>query len=377
MKGAKATISVFYTIWGHKSIGNAIEDALGNKYNICSNFVELNSVSVKPYNMLYVLFPHLSGIPFKISERENISKITEKYLSKVYAKKIERLIKKQKPKIVISAYFAFNFTLIKLAKRYGFILINVLADPRSFHRLTAQPEAYNFVFDKKAYNRCLLFGLADSQIVQSGWFVRKQFQPPYDTERVRKSLGLSLEKFTISVIGGSQGTISILKILPAFTDMKQDVQVIFVCGKNKSLYKSLKLFQKVHNLSQESNVTFIIKGFTTNTHKYMQASDIVIGKAGPNLLFETVASQTPFFAVSHISGQEDGNLEIIRSYKIGFVEEKTRKAINLTKRIVKHPEVLKRFQNPLQNLAEYNNKSYKILDDFIEKKLTSIKTNYS
>ena len=369
MQKGQQTISVFYTIWGHRSIGYAVRDALGNKYKIFSNFIKPNSISVKPYNALYIFFPNLSGIPYKISELENISKVAEKYISKFYANKIEKLIKKQRPKIVISAYFAFNFTLTKLAKKYDFLLINIVSDPRSFHRIITFTDAYNFVFDKKSLRRCLGFGVCKSNVIQSGWFVRKEFQLPYYKGVVRKSLGLSSEKFTITIVGGSEGTINILKILPAFSEVSKDVQVIFICGKNKSLYKSLRLFQKIHNLSSENSVSFIIKGFTENTHKYLQASDLVVGKAGPNLLFETVATQTPFFAISHIAGQEDGNLEIIKSYKIGLVEERPLKVIKLTKKIIANPNILKRFQKPLKKLAEYNNKSYRILNDFIENKL--------
>ena len=141
--------------------------------------------------------------------------------------------------------------------------------------------------------------------------------------------------------------------------------MVFICGKNKSLYKSLRLFQEIHKLSNGSNTTFIIRGYTENTHEYLQASDLVIGKAGPNLLFESVATHTPFLAISHIWGQEDGNLEIIKKYKLGFVEENPVKAINLTRKIIRNPKMLNWFQKPLEKLAEYNNNSYQILRDFV------------
>ena len=51
----------------------------------------------------------------------------------------------------------------------------------------------------------------------------------------------------------------------------------------------------------------------------MRAADIVIGKAGPNTIFESVATRTPFFATSYLPGHETGNLEIITDYQIGLV----------------------------------------------------------
>ena len=370
MKRKKPVISIFTTTWGHKSIGKAVENALKG-YRVYFNLIEPDAISVKPYNALYVVSPSLFKLPFKMSQLNYVSKIIEKYLSKPYTKKIEELIKRQRPKIVISAYFAFNFNLVKLSNKYDFLLLNIIADPRTFHPLAVFSSAENFVFDENAEKKCLNYGISQNRIIKSGWFVRKEFQGSYNKLRVRRSLSLSPNEFTIAVIGGGEGTISILKILPAFADIKHKVQVVFICGRNKSLYRSLKLFQAMHDLKNGNDVKFVIKGYTENTHKYLQASDLVIGKAGPNLLFETVATQTPFFAISHIAGQEDGNLDIIKKYKLGFVEENPVKAIKLTRKIIKNPKILKRFQKPLQRLSEYNNKSYKILMEYIKEKLNT------
>ncbi|OGM11642.1 hypothetical protein A2W13_03430 [Candidatus Woesebacteria bacterium RBG_16_36_11] len=369
MKDEGTIISIFSTTWGHESIGKAVEDALRPKYHTYFNFIKPESFGTKSYNSLYLLFPSFTKIPYKISETEKISKIAAKYLYKSYAKKIEAMIKKQKPSFVISTYFAFSLVLEKLSKKYHFVFINIVADPRSIHKLTLFANAYNFLFDKKSLKRGIKLGLDRSQCIQSGWFVRKEFKKPKNKEKVRSSLGLQPELFTVSVIGGSVGTFNVLKILPAFITLDKKIQVVIICGNNKRLYKSLLSFLEILDLKKNGNARFIIKGFTLNTHEFLQASDIVIGKAGPNLLFESVAVETPFFAVSHLAGQEDGNLEIIKEYKLGFVEENPVKAIKLTQKIINNPKILKRFSKPLEKLSIYNRNSYTILQKFIEIKL--------
>jgi UDP-N-acetylglucosamine:LPS N-acetylglucosamine transferase len=89
----------------------------------------------------------------------------------------------------------------------------------------------------------------------------------------------------------------------------------------------------------------------------MQAADLVIGKAGPNMLFETVATETPFFAITHIAGQEDGNLDIIRDYNLGYVEENILKAQRILKQIINHPEQLDKFKTDILKLKKYNQQS--------------------
>jgi processive 1,2-diacylglycerol beta-glucosyltransferase len=369
MKDGETVISIFSTIWGHNSIGKAVEDALGSRYHTYFNSIKPEALGSKSYTSLYLFFPSFNKIPFKISESEGISKIAVKYLYKSYAKKIEELIKQQKPLVVISVYFAFSFVLEKLSKKYHFIFINIVADPRTFHKLTLSRHAYNFMFDKKSLKRCSKLGFDRKQCIQSGWFVRKEFQKSINKEKTRSSLGLQPKLFTISVIGGSVGTFNILKILPAFFALDKKVQVIIICGNNKKLYKSLHYLVEILDLKSNSNTRFFIKGFTANTHEYLQSSDVVIGKAGPNLLFESVATETPFFAVSHIAGQEDGNLEIIKEYKLGFVEENPVKAMRLTQKIIRNPKILDQFSRPLERLSTYNRNSYIILQQFIEKKL--------
>ena len=365
MKKDKSIISVFSTSWGHKSIGIAIADRLKQNFQTNLNFIKPPKVETKYYNFLYKMFPYLTIIPFKAVENNQINKIITKYLYKIYAKEIEELIKKQKPKVVISAYYALNPALEKIAIKYNFTLINVVTDPRTFQKMYFSHNAYNLVFDRKTAKYCEKLKINSKQCIQSGWFVRKEFQQNINKEKARSSLGIDLKKFTICVIGGSEGTLDILKILPAFIGKEKNVQAIFICGHNKKLFNFLQSFSRIFNTNNIPNTKFIIKGFTKNTHKYLQASDLIMGKAGPNLIFESVASQRPFFAISHMSGQEDGNLDIIKEYKLGFVEEDPVKAIKLTKHIIDNPKILDRFTKPLRDLSEYNSNSYTALYQLI------------
>lgn len=368
MKNNKVKVSIFSTIWGHHSIGKAVEDALSSKYHTYFNSIKPEVLLSKSYTALYLLFPSLNKIPYKISESNRVSKLGLKYLSKSYSKKIEALIKKQKPKIVVSAYFPFSYVLEKLEKKYHFKLINIVSDPRTFHKALISKNSYNLVFDKKSVKRCSQFNIPKHLCIQSGWFVREEFIRPISKEGTRILLDLSPNIFTVCVNGGSEGMINIIKILPAFLSLNKKVQVIFLCGKNRGLYSSLLSITKIFR-PLLTNTKFIVKGYSENTYQYLHASDLIIGKAGPNLLFESVATHTPFLAISHIWGQEDGNLDIIREYKLGFVEERPSRAVKLTQNIINNPKILDRFSKPLEKLSAYNENSYNILLRFIEEKL--------
>ena len=104
----------------------------------------------------------------------------------------------------------------------------------------------------------------------------------------------------------------------------------------------------------------------------MQMADLIIGKAGPNLIFESVASQKPFLAISHIPGQEDGNLDIIKDYKLGYVEENPFKAAKLLRSVINDPSNLQQFQAAIAKLRVTNQKSQAILTKTLAQALESL-----
>ena len=58
---------------------------------------------------------------------------------------------------------------------------------------------------------------------------------------------------------------------------------------------------------------------TNDIAPYMAAADIIMGKAGPNILFESVMLGKPFFATTFIPGQEQENLAFIQRHGLGWV----------------------------------------------------------
>jgi UDP-N-acetylglucosamine:LPS N-acetylglucosamine transferase len=189
--------------------------------------------------------------------------------------------------------------------------------------------------------------------LSAGWFTEKKYHDVSKVDRkiIRKRLGLSPNLFTLCVVSGSEGTFNVFKILSTLLNPKRKMQVIILCGNNSEMFsvvKSLKsLSEKIHGPR--------IMGipYTNSMHEYLRAADLVIGKAGPNTMFESVATFTPFFAISHIAGQEDGNLDIIRRYKIGFVEEKISNATKKLKEIIENPKILDKFTKDLKILSDY------------------------
>jgi UDP-N-acetylglucosamine:LPS N-acetylglucosamine transferase len=345
-------ILIVTTGWGHSNIARAIKKAISRGYKTQLSILEVEPFSKVSYGLVYRFFPIFFRTVYGLSEVKVLRKLFNKFAQRSYKKTLQRLISKEKPNIIINTYFAFNSSLEFLLDKYNFRFINVLADPWTFSRILISERAENLIFDRYSWRKIRqLNPKAPRYLV--GWFTEKKFYQAQKIKResMRKNLHLDPHKFTLCITSGSEGTFNVFKILKTFFNPKYKIQILIMCGNNTGMLKAVRTLKAVSGKIKGPEIIGI--PYTNEMEKYLRASDLVIGKAGPNTLFESVATLTPFFAISHISGQEDGNLGIIKKYKIGFVEERPTWAIKKIERIIENPQTLNKLTKNIKGLADY------------------------
>ena len=348
---ARKKICIFTSIEGHLSIAQSIEQTLEKEFDVFTYCERDNLYNF--YLPIYQFFPGAFKHPFKISQKEKIVEMAKKYLKSQYRKKITHFFDLHQPDLCITTYYMYNPILEELCAQHHVPFINLLADPRTIHPISFSETAdMNVVFDQKSIDFCKQF-YPNAHYKSIGWMTKDQFYLPFDVGSVREQLHLKKDILTLLLVSGSEGTNTITTILPSVIRSKKPLQLIIACGGNKLLYKSAKAFE-VFLKRTKSRHKIIPLGYTHRLHEYMQSADLIIGKAGPNTLFEAVATQVPFFATMHIAGQEDGNLDIIHDYKLGYVEENPFKAARELKKIIAQSAKLVEFKPSLKALAEYN-----------------------
>ncbi len=345
-------ILIISTRWGHKSIANAVEEILKDYHQVELEHIEVEKFSKISYHLVYKFFPEFFKLIFFLSQFKLFRQIFNSYVEKDYKGKLEMPIKRMNPDIVINVYFAFDSSLESLQAKYNFRLINILADPWTFSKVLISESGENLTFDK--YSLLKLKSLAPmAKSLSVGWFIEKKYHKVKDTDRksLRKGLGLNPNIFTLCVVSGSEGTFHIFKILSTLLNPKNKMQVVILCGNNSDMFKIVKTLKGFSEKIHGPKITGV--AYTDAMQLYLRASDLVVGKAGPNTMFQSVATLTPFFAISHVSGQEDGNLDIIKRYGIGYVEENPGRATQKLKKIIENPKVLTKFNKKLESLADY------------------------
>lgn len=186
----------------------------------------------------------------------------------------------------------------------------LFADPNGVHHtwLTETNAHLALAPTREVYQQARAQGFHESQLYLSGWLVREQFhQPPPPRAETLRALGLQPEKFTVFLQGGGEGAARFAATVENVLTNPQ-IQVILAAGTNQTL---LQRFSNTPRLAA--------LGFTREIARHMAAADVVMGKAGPNMLMEAVALGKPLIATAYIPGQEFANLAFIRRHQLGWV----------------------------------------------------------
>lgn len=367
-KLAKKNIGIFSTKQGHQSIAEAIREKIEREapgqYEIKIFYTKMLMSFF--YDSLYRIAPAALKSSYDLSIRiiekdAELSKLIFKYFHDYTRKSTNRFIKDNQIDLAISAYFPFRPVLEEASLTKNIPHLNIITDPRNVHPWQIFPQsAKNLFFDQlniSTYQKKCRARVA-------GWFVGERYEADYDQKTVRSDLKIK-DQLTFLIVSGSEGSTAVLKILPALINCRQPVQIFIACGKNQVFYDNVLGIRRSLKLFSQSKAKIIPLRFTTEIHRYMQAADLVIGKAGPNTLFESVATLTPFFAITHIA-QEAGNLDIIKEWQVGYVEENGQAASKKLLEIIRHPEQLAKFQPGLKKLKAYNQKASQILMEEIK-----------
>ncbi len=362
----KAIITLFTSVEGHLSIAEAIQQSLADKYTV-HTFISRDAL-FDLYLPIYRFFPGIFKFVYNFGKNKVFRAIANVFLLHKYHDTVFSFNEQHQADLCMSVYFMYNPSLDKYVQKKHIDYINIIPDPRTTHPLyvssLAQP---NVVFDEAHQRECLKLR-SNAAYAQLGWFVREEYQPPQNKKKAKEHLSLDSEKLTFLITSGSEGTHLVTSILPSLIAAKASLQIIVACGNNQLLLKDMEMLaQQTEQAGGE--VSIIPLPFTKELYKYMQAADLVIGKAGPNSIFEAAATLTPFFAITHIAGQEDGNLDIIRERNLGYVEENPTKAAQLIKEIITQPEILQTFEPSLKELATYNRETKKKFLTLVEELL--------
>lgn len=359
---------------GHISITTAIIQAL-NKKN--PNIQTIRADVMPPFaHKLYQIasrqFVNAFFLLYKATDNSRGELIASRLNRMISREKLTKIILESKADLIFSNYALAVAEIPKILEKIGkpvpFIVF--VPDPFTVHNIYLSKKAdLTLVSTLTAYQTAINNGILPGQLDVTGHPVREEFiKAPQNIRQLKKQLGLDPDKFTILFGGSGHGAEKTLEILiylgarPSGNLIKRLIrlanldyktyyklffrifkrqnkntlpfQAICVCGDNTELKEELEL------LNFPSYIKPLVYLKSDNMADLIHASDLIVAKAGPNILFESVAAGKPFLATYHIKGQEDGNIDLIKCAQLGFTEENPQNTARLIEIILKNKELL-------------------------------------
>ena len=369
--------------WGHRAIAKAIYGFL--KINADREGWEVNYAEVKiPYSiindvyvLMYRFLPLSNRITNKLMKKDNIRRLFLELLEYDGSVGIKKIINNYQPDLVISSYFLHTHALVKLRKEltHKYMIYTIVTDPWTMNPLAFVPEAdKSFVYDEIGVKEGLKYGVEKQRLVQTGWWVRSEmYNEELKTQtsklKIRNELGFTDDRKVVFIGGGSLGTNAMLKFLPVLLLVKRKVGVVFNTGTDELAYNTVEQYAKLlKRLKRNSLVQIKNLGWIDNMAEVLSICDIVFGKAGPNFLFDVVAMGKPFVSITHVGGQEDGNIELIRKKGLGWVREKGNSAVEFLLKYLDDPEKYEnKYKVPIEVEARRNRGSLEKIVEIIKK----------
>jgi UDP-N-acetylglucosamine:LPS N-acetylglucosamine transferase len=217
-------------------------------------------------------------------------------------KKFKIFLEKHPADLYVSTYYA-DIDVFKQIKKHNpkaktvMVVVDIMHslrlwfDPIVDLIIVPTQEVYDggYKYFKKYSNKVIIMGLPIAQNIFDN----------LSKDSIKAKLGLNSYPM-ILLAGGGEGMEQVTEIVNSIDKNNENLTLCVVCGKDKKQKNDLE------NKKFKNNVK--IFGWVDNFTELLLASDIVVSKAGPATVWETIASGKKFIIYGCIGGVEDGDI---------------------------------------------------------------------
>jgi UDP-N-acetylglucosamine:LPS N-acetylglucosamine transferase len=349
---------------GHISLAEALRDRLEPAYT--TEIVDPQSPFFHwHYRFVSRYALWLWATEFRLSDTSQSALLLHRLFTLTITKALSALLDRCQPDLIITTYPFLSYEVMHVLKqrRAAIPFVMLFADPNGVHAswLTARDVAATLAPTRETYDQALAAQFPPERVYQSGWPVRRQFYCVQPEQRltILKKIGFDPQRLTVFLQGGGEGAAQFARTVERVLSIP-DLQVILAAGTNLTL---------ITHFGRDERANIFVLPFTREIAPYMAAADVIMGKAGPNMLFEAVTLGKPFIATAYIPGQEKANLEFILHHKLGWVALEPSQQIALLERLASHPRERQVMDLRVQAYRQWNNEHVDLIVPTIEKLL--------
>jgi 1,2-diacylglycerol 3-beta-galactosyltransferase len=339
---------------GHRSAAEAIIEALHLEFGdaVSTEMVDVfKEHSPTPLNRMPDWYPYMVKLPqvwgasFRASNGRTQARAITATLWPVASRVARKIINSHPADLIVTVHPLANSWMLKALGKKRPPFVTVVTDMVTTHSLWFDHRSdMTLVPTQAAYAKAIQNGMKPHKVRVVGQpIARKYCVASGDKEALRTKLGWAQQKFTVLIIGGGEGMGPLEKNARAINDSGLDVAIVVVAGRNEKLKKRLE--------EQEWRVPIKVYGFTRELPDFMRASDVLITKAGPGTIAESLAAELPIILYSKLPGQEDGNVTFVEEESAGVWAPRTDQMLSVLREWVNDPVVRERYVDACRKAA--------------------------
>ncbi len=271
--------------------------------------------------------------------------------NKLIGNRFLRALRANPPDVVIATHF-FPAELLASERRAGRLssrLVVVVTDLFP-HRLWLTPGADLVVVGSEiTAGWCRARGVPAERLAVLGVPVAEAFGRPVDRDALRRQLGLDPARRTVLVVSGGMGVgpmeLIVRKLCEPGSAWGERLQLLVVCGQNE------RLRQRLQDVALSAAMPMQVFGFVDTMPQLMQASDVMVSKAGGLAVAEAAAVGLPLVLCGVIPGQEQFNAEVMVREGAAVLAERPEHAVVQVVTLLNRPARLELMRTCAQRLG--------------------------
>jgi len=168
-----------------------------------------------------------------------------------------------------------------------------------------------FTATEEVASGLLFYGVPPNKIVASGIPIHPKFSEEKDKGELLAKYGLRGQSPVVLISAGSFGVTPLADVIGDFGAIRDEFQIMVVCGNNTKLRKDLETKQKSEPRLKK------VFGFVDFMDELMALSDLLITKPGGITVSESTAMRLPMIFIEPIPGQEEANADYLVEQGVG------------------------------------------------------------
>ena len=340
---------------GHRSAAEAIIEAINLEFpdQFDTGMVDIfRQYAPLPLNFAPEIYPHLSRYPkmwklgYEVSDGTRRIRAFYDVMWPYLRQAVHQLIKDNPVDLLVSVHQLVNIPLLRSSLIKNIKFVTVVTDLVSTHSAWYHPGADLVIVPTiPAKEKALKSGLPNYKVQVIGQPVAEKYiNQKFNKLELRDKFGWEQGITTVLLVGGGEGMGNLEKHALALNNSKLPIQLIIVAGRNQQLKTKLE--------NQDWKIPTKIYGFVKEMPEFMNASDILITKAGPGTISEAFIAGLPLILYSKMPGQEDGNIGYVENQGAGIWAPNPEKMVSSLEDWLRDPDLLSSVQMKSKQLAK-------------------------